>query len=73
MITLTKVGTHEWYLHFFAVYISDDFEEAVPAVPISLRKCLVSAKWYITYPTSLVIDEFLELDFGDMSKSESDL
>ena len=25
------------------------------------------------YPTSLVMDEFLEFDFGDMSKSESDL
>ena len=27
----------------------------------------------MTHPTSLVMDEFLDVDFGDISKSESDL
>ena len=32
-----------------------------------------SIKWCIAYPASLAMEEFRDVDFGDISKSESDL
>ena len=66
-------------------HISDDCSMIYLCCHIFVRTSIRVSRWTnnimyfhlnivkIAYPASLAIEEFLEVDFGDISKSESDL